>query len=40
MRPPQIGRRQILAVAGISVSGALAACSGQDTGTQHLRLSS
>lgn len=40
MRPPQIGRRQILAVAGISVSGALAACSGQGTGTQHLRLSS
>lgn len=40
MRPPQIGRRQILAVAGISVTGALAACSGQDTGTKHLRLSS
>ena len=40
MRHPQIGRRQILAVAGISVTGALAACSGQDTGTQHLRLSS
>src|SRR5690606_32152895 len=40
VRPPQIGRRQILAVAGISVTGALAACSGQDTGTKHLRLSS
>ncbi|UVY84120.1 sugar ABC transporter substrate-binding protein [Brachybacterium sp. NBEC-018] len=40
MRPPAPTRRQILAVAGISVSGALAACSGQDTGTQHLRLSS
>ena len=40
MRYPQIGRRQILAVAGISFTGALAACSGQDTGTKHLRLSS
>lgn len=40
MRLPPLGRRQILAVAGISVTGALAACSGQDTGTQHLRLSS
>ncbi|MFC7463214.1 ABC transporter substrate-binding protein [Brachybacterium sp. GCM10030252] len=34
------GRRQILAVAGISMAGALAACGGGDTGTQHLRLSS
>ncbi|MFC7374229.1 ABC transporter substrate-binding protein [Brachybacterium sp. GCM10030268] len=34
------GRRQILAVAGISMAGALAACGGADTGTQHLRLSS
>lgn len=40
MRNPPIGRRQILVVAGISVAGALAACSGQDTGTEHLRLSS
>lgn len=40
MKPSQIGRRQILVVAGISMAGALAACSGQDTGTQHLRLSS
>ncbi|MFC7457360.1 ABC transporter substrate-binding protein [Brachybacterium sp. GCM10030267] len=34
------GRRQILAVAGITMAGALAACGGADTGTQHLRLSS
>lgn len=40
MRAPDIGRRQILAVAGISMAGALAACSGSPTGTTHLRLSS
>lgn len=31
-----MGRRQILAVSGISIAGALAACAGQDTGTEHL----
>ena len=40
MRPPTPSRRQILAVAGISMTGALAACAGEDTGTRHLRLSS
>lgn len=40
MRSPTVGRRQILAVAGISMVGALAACNGESTDTQHLRLSS
>jgi len=40
MRSSAVGRRQILAVAGISMAGALAACSGGSTDTQHLRLSS
>ncbi|MDN5687417.1 MAG: sugar ABC transporter substrate-binding protein [Brachybacterium sp.] len=40
MRNPIVGRRQILAVAGISAVGALAACNGESTDTQHLRLSS
>ncbi|GAA1487509.1 ABC transporter substrate-binding protein [Brachybacterium sacelli] len=40
MRRPTIARRQILAVAGISAVGALAACNGESTDTQHLRLSS
>jgi multiple sugar transport system substrate-binding protein len=35
-----LSRRTFLAVAGISVAGALAACSGAPTGTKHLRLSS
>jgi ABC-type glycerol-3-phosphate transport system substrate-binding protein len=33
-------RRGFLALAGISLAGALAACSGAPTGTKHLRLSS
>ncbi|WP_166850015.1 ABC transporter substrate-binding protein [Isoptericola sp. BMS4] len=36
----RLSRRSFLAVAGISVAGALAACSGAPTGTKHLRLSS
>lgn len=40
MRRPTVARRQILAVAGISTVGALAACNGESTDTQHLRLSS
>lgn len=40
MRPPTPTRRQILAVSGITLAGALAACGGADTGTEHLRLSS
>jgi ABC-type glycerol-3-phosphate transport system substrate-binding protein len=36
----RLSRRTFLAVAGISVAGALAACSGAPTGTRHLRLSS
>ncbi|WP_275001380.1 ABC transporter substrate-binding protein [Promicromonospora iranensis] len=35
-----VSRRTFIAVAGISVAGALAACSGAPTGTRHLRLSS
>lgn len=37
---PLVGRRQILAVAGISMAGALSACNGGSTETTHLRLSS
>ncbi|UFU01844.1 sugar ABC transporter substrate-binding protein [Ruania suaedae] len=40
MSTPPIPRRTILAAAGISMAGALAACSGAETGTKHLRLSS
>ncbi|MDQ0642997.1 ABC transporter substrate-binding protein [Microbacterium murale] len=36
----ELGRRGFLAVAGISVAGALAACAGAPTATKHLRLSS
>jgi len=41
-QPPgtALSRRRFLAVAGISMAGALAACSGEPTGTTHLRLSS
>lgn len=35
-----LSRRAFIAVAGISVAGALAACAGAPTGTRHLRLSS
>ncbi|WP_020014504.1 ABC transporter substrate-binding protein [Promicromonospora sukumoe] len=35
-----LSRRAFIAVAGISVAGALAACTGAPTGTKHLRLSS
>ncbi|WP_159797979.1 ABC transporter substrate-binding protein [Puerhibacterium puerhi] len=36
----RLSRRAFIAVAGISVAGALAACSGAPTTTKHLRLSS